>query len=109
MRADVDSAARYARPRAAGTQLVAVDRPPLCGSSVGPATRRGAREKTLAQDVRRGRAILGSLGETCKEHSLEICRHGRTEPSGRRLGYRMQMMSAYFENRISAEDMRAGQ
>ena len=108
-RAGVDSALAALASRAARTQLVAVDRPPLRGSSVGPAARRGARAKTLAQHVRRGRAILGPLGETCEEHRLEIRRHGRAEPSGRRIGHRMQMMSAHFEDRFSAEDVRAGQ
>ena len=61
-----------ARPRAARTQLVAMHGPPLRGSRVGPPARRGARAKALAEDVRRGRAIFRSLGETCEEHRLEI-------------------------------------
>jgi hypothetical protein len=74
--------------------------PPLRGARVGPAACRGARAKTLAENVRGGRAILGSLRETCEEHFLEIRAHGRAEPRGGRLGHRMQMMTAHFEDRF---------
>ena len=96
--ARVDSGARRAALRAAGTKLVAMCRPPLCGPSIGPAACGRARAQSLAQNVCRGGALLGLLGETLEQQRFEVGVHGSREPRRGRLRHRVQMMNAHFEH-----------